>query len=105
MENVMAQVTGWATGVSENLSFDSVVRMLNLGKLVTTTSVESPKDSRIPGTHAYTILDYNAATRKFTLFNPWGLDRSSYSLTVSPATFELTWNEIATSFYWWGYTV
>jgi hypothetical protein len=105
MENVMAQVTGWATGVSENLSFDGVVRMLNLGKLVTTTSIESPKGSRIAGTHAYAIVDYNAVTRKFTLFNPWGLDRTASSLSVKPATFELTWNEIATNFYWWGYTV
>jgi hypothetical protein len=105
MENVMAQVTGWTTAVSENLSFDGVVRILNLGKLVTTSSIERPKDSRIAGTHAYAILDYNASTGKFTVFNPWGLDRGSNSLTAFLATFELTWNEIATNFYWWGYTV
>jgi hypothetical protein len=105
MENVMAQVTGWSSAVSQTLSFDSVVRMLNLGELVTTSSIESPKDSRIAGTHAYAILDYDASTGKFTVFNPWGLDRGTSSLASFPATFELSWQEIATNFYWWGYTV
>ena len=86
------------------LSFNQVLGKLNSGKLLTLSSEDHPADDTIVGNHAYTVVGYNTATAKFTVFNPWGLDRSSDSLTDHPAFHDLTWNEIVASFDAWSYT-
>jgi Calpain family cysteine protease len=87
-----------------SLSSAQVIEKINAGKLLAVDSNENPVKSTVVGNHAYTVVGYNAATGKFTLFNPWGLDRSAGSLTAKPATLDLTWSEIVTNFRMWDYT-
>ena len=63
------------------LGCNQVIDKLNSGKLLTLSSDRSTRQSEhVLGNHAYTVVGYNAATGKFTLFNPWGLDRSADGL-------------------------
>jgi hypothetical protein len=99
----VSHLTGWSTATSEDLSFKTVVKLINSGAALTVGSRLAPPDIRVVGLHAYTLLGYNATTGRFTVFNPWGFDRTAGSLSLSPATFELTWDEMVANFSQWGH--
>jgi calpain family cysteine protease/hemolysin type calcium-binding protein len=102
----MVPLTGSDAGTSSisTMSSDQIINKLNSGKLLALSTLEAPLNNQIVGHHAYAIVGYNATTGKFSVFNPWGVDRSSDSLTLYPATLDLTFNEIVSNFNLLSYT-
>jgi hypothetical protein len=73
MSNVNAQVLGYN---STNHSFAStpkqtMISALSAGRAVT-LGTKTTVNSGLVGSHAYVVTGYNAATDRFTVFNPWG---------------------------------
>jgi hypothetical protein len=73
MSNVNAQVLGYN---STNYSFSStpkqtMISALSAGRAVT-LGTKSTVNSGFVGGHAYVVTGYNAATDRFSVFNPWG---------------------------------
>ena len=73
MSNVNAQVLGYN---STNYSFSStpkqtLVNALAAGRAVTLGTLASVNSGFVEG-HAYIVTGYNAATDRFSVFNPWG---------------------------------
>ena len=79
---------GWAkksiehiTGIdttSNNIDINNIINSYNSNHLVTlSTKSDSKKlyldpEKEFVGSHVYVMTGYNAATNKFTLYNPWG---------------------------------
>ena len=68
----IAQITGLRTAFDNSLNFNTLVNSVNSGKMVVLHSMVQPRESLIVSNHAYALIGYNAATQRFTLFNPWG---------------------------------
>lgn len=73
MSNVNAQVLGYN---STNYSFSStpkqtMISALSAGRAVT-LGTKTTVNSGFVGGHAYVVTGYNAATDRFSVFNPWG---------------------------------
>jgi hypothetical protein len=62
-------------------------------------------DSRIVPNHEYTLIDYNAGTGIFTLFNPWGINGGNMpddkGRQFKPGTVSLSKDEVINSFDFW----
>jgi hypothetical protein len=93
-----------STKLPTTLSSSQVIAKLAAGKLVTLTSNVETSNTSIPGNHVFTVTGYNATTGKFSVFNPWGYDRSAGSLAAWPAEMNLSWGEIVMNFRQWDYT-
>lgn len=96
------QITGRSMTWSlvDNAKAKTVVHAFNRGKFVTLGSYQPKTQTIVPG-HAYTLVDYNAKTRKFTLYNPWGDDGSQRKQDRNPWDGELTlsWRQVKQDFY------
>ena len=99
--DAIKQVTGRQTAWLLAPNFNDVVAAFNQGQIITFASKHSGlnNNSVVPG-HAYALVGYNASTKKFTLFNPWGVNNTS-----KPGLLTLTWSQIAANFGYWDKTI
>ena len=88
MGTVDAQVLGHnATDYSMSSSYQQdMINALTSGKAVTIGTIGSSNSSDtlsygLYGSHAYGVTGYNAQSGTFTLYNPWGFDQPTCSLT------------------------
>jgi Calpain family cysteine protease/PKD domain/Bacterial Ig-like domain (group 2) len=85
MSNVNAQVLGYNStryAVSNTANKAALLNALAAGRAVTIGTTGT--STLMVSSHAYSITDYDAATDKFSIFNPWG--------TQHPAP--LTWAQL-----------
>ena len=90
---VLSQITGRGSEgnrhVSSGASFwgkddiGYIINAFNANKPVAFGTSGDVNDSRIISKHAYTLVDYNAETGLFTLFNPWGINTSNGLISLS----------------------
>jgi hypothetical protein len=90
----LGHVTGQATAAfmstSSVSSFTTFVNAWNAGKSVGFASKQStPAGSGVVASHAYAVIGYNSSNQTITLYNPWG---------PNYATLTLTWTQIQASF-------
>ena len=71
---VLAQVTG--KSVEQSLDLEDVAGVAKAFKkhAITLTSDEDPAAPYVLGGRTYALVEYNAKTQQFVLFNPWGID-------------------------------
>jgi hypothetical protein len=100
VSEALRHVTGLQTTWSYLNSETNLVRAVTLGKLVGLASMSAPPTTGVVGGHAYAIVGYNTTTRRFTLFNPWGIGN-----TGAPGLLTLTWSQIVANFAYWDSTV
>jgi hypothetical protein len=89
----LGHITGKATTpftlTANPAAFNAFVTAFNQGKLIGFASKSAPASSSVVGGHAYTVIGYNAANQTITLYNPWG---------PNYATLTLTWAQIQANF-------
>jgi Ca2+-binding RTX toxin-like protein len=98
------QITGKSandTGVTKYLglsdSQDDFAAAYNQGKAMVLSSKDDGTNSFIVHNHAYMVIGYDAATKRYELYNPWGYDTGS----DHPATVWETWANIRHDFDTW----
>ncbi len=91
IRHAFAHVTGHS-GSDYSLSESGIINAQNAGKAIVLASKETVVNSDISDNHAYSLVSYDATTKKFRLFNPHNTTSSK------PAFLELTWNEIKQNF-------
>ncbi|HVT27789.1 MAG TPA: C2 family cysteine protease, partial [Lacipirellulaceae bacterium] len=96
----LGQITGHNTAAfamtSGASSFTTFVNAYNQGKSIGFASFTTPASSQVVGSHAYSVVGYNAANQTITLFNPWGVQ---YGLVT------MTWGQIQQNFMYFDRTV
>ncbi len=91
MGTTYAQILGYNASnysVSSGSAKSTLISQLNNGKAVSIGS--KPNATALVVGHAYTVSGYDAATDRFTLFNPWGSNQPG----------PLTWSQIQANCDW-----
>jgi hypothetical protein len=96
----LGHVTGSSTvafaSVTSGTSFSTLVTAFNNGKLIGFASKSSPAaGSGVVGSHAYAMVGYNTSNQSVTLYNPWGPEYG---------TITLTWSQVGASFWYFDRT-
>jgi hypothetical protein len=73
----------------EQVAIDALAAK-NAVTINTLDSLPNPGPYGLSGKHAYAIIGYDAATDKFTLYNPWGKDHPS----------QVTWSQLEATCGW-----
>ncbi len=97
----MQQLTGLSASIANTLTQNAFTNAVTGGYLVTLLSQGSAGGSLntvggntyVPN-HEYAVLGYNASTKKFDLFNPWGQNTSGKATTEM----SVTWSAISKEF-------
>jgi hypothetical protein len=100
VSEALRQVTGAATTWSYLNSEPNLTWAVTTGKMVALASKSAPVTPGVVGNHAYAIVGYNTTTRRYTLFNPWGVGNSG-----APGLLTFTWSQIVANFDYWDSTV
>jgi hypothetical protein len=84
----ISQISGVTAGWKWNTSATAANLIANIsaGKYTVLSSNQTSPGNGVIASHGYALIGYNAATGKFTLYNPWG------------STISLTWGQIQQSF-------
>lgn len=101
LSDAFAHITGEKSALGRRLNFNTVIDAFSSGEVVGFGSKSSGIESNIVTSHAYALVDYNTATQKFTLLNPWSTDNTA----LKSRTLELSWNEISNNFSYWDSTI
>mgnify|MGYP000954787004 CR=1 FL=1 len=75
-------------------SFQSFLAAANAGRYLGFSTKTNPPNPLLVSNHSYAFLSYDRATRRVTLFNPWGLKNG----TANPGLVRLTWAQIRANF-------
>ncbi len=73
--------------------FNTAVSDWNAGELMGFASKSSGTSLGVVAGHAYAVVGYNATTKQFTLFNPWGINNG-----FAPGLLTLSWSQIQSNF-------
>jgi hypothetical protein len=88
--HITGQSTIAFTSPTSTAGFTTFVNAWTAGKSIGFASKQSPASgSGVVGSHAYSVIGYNSSNQTITLYNPWG---------PNYATLTLTWSEIQASF-------
>ncbi|MEM6754869.1 MAG: C2 family cysteine protease, partial [Cyanobacteria bacterium P01_C01_bin.38] len=101
LKDAFEHITGEKAALGRYLSFNRVIDAFNSGEIIGFGSKSSEIASNIVTSHAYALIDYNAATEKFTLLNPWSTNNNA----LKSRTLELSWEEIKSNFSYWDSTI
>lgn len=86
-------ITGQSTiafaSTSSAANFTTFVNAWNAGKIIGFASKSAPASNTVVGGHAYAVIGYNSSNQTITLYNPWG---PNYD------TVTMTWAQIGGSF-------
>lgn len=89
----LGHITGQATAAFMSTTsvsgFTTFVNAWTAGKSIGFASKTSPASGSVVGSHAYAVIGYNSSNQTITLYNPWG---------PNYATVTMTWTEIQGSF-------
>lgn len=96
ISDAFSHITGQTVSMSNVLNLDSLSSAINAGKLIGFGSKSSQVAPDIVPSHAYALVNYDAVTQIFTLFNPWGMESSS-----KPSILQLNWSQILSNFSYW----
>ncbi len=102
---VYAHLTGKSAtyaSLSSSSTATGMINALSTGKAVTLTSKDPTPDTTITSNHEYMVLDYDATTKLFRVFNPHGIinnDKPGGGFQ-SPFVF-LSWSDITHNFLGW----
>ena len=95
MSDVVLQVTGHSSSVNNlGSTGTTLAAAFTSGHMVELGSINSPTDTSVVGDHCYAVVGYNATTKEFTLFNPWGINNGSNM----PGLITLSWAQIEANF-------
>ena len=112
--NALSLITGRSSEGNRHVSSGTWIwRKDDIGYIINAFNTNKPvvfggsndDDSRIVPKHEYTLVDYNAATGMFTLFNPWGVNGGKKDGQFKPGTVSLSKDEVINSFNLWYTTV
>ena len=101
LSDAFAHITGEKAALGRILNFERVINTFKSGEVVGFGSKSTGIESNIVAAHAYALVDYNDATQKFTLLNPWSTDNNA----LKSRTLELSWDEITNNFSYWDSTI
>lgn len=93
----LAHVSGRVAAGGQALSFDAIVSSFTSGKMIGFASKSSGIASNIVASHAYSLVGYNASTKLFLVYNPWGNNNGTPKL----GTLNLTWAQLVANFSYW----
>lgn len=96
ISDAFSHITGQKVSMSNVLSLESLTNAISIGKSIGFGSKSSGVAPDIVASHAYALVNYDASTQTFTLFNPWGIESSS-----KPSILQLNWNQILANFSYW----
>lgn len=96
ISDAFSHITGQKVSMSNVLSLDTLTNAISTGKSIGFGSKSSGVAPDIVASHAYALVNYDASTQTFTLFNPWGRESSS-----KPTILQLNWNQINANFSYW----
>ncbi|MCU0916486.1 MAG: choice-of-anchor D domain-containing protein [Planctomycetes bacterium] len=88
-------VTGRAAALTNTLDYTQMVNAWNEGQVIVIDCMNTPPDSRFVFPHSYALVGYDAATDRFTAYNPWG---GAGGLITN-----LSWDDIHANFDRWGH--
>jgi hypothetical protein len=95
-------ITGVNTGYYNFFDFNSMVGYFQSGNWMSVSSKVTGVASSIVPNHSYLVVDYNAATKQFTLFNPWGVDGAKDEKGVfKPGTLKVNYSQLIANFDGW----
>ena len=103
ISDALEHITGMNASLGNSLDFNAVVNAFNSGESIGFCSRNTTASNVVPN-HAYVLVDYNASTQMFTLFNPWGVDGGYDQVGFKPGTIQLNWSQIQASFISWDHT-
>ncbi len=110
--NTIKQITGLTAydrslpGVSFfgiSLEKNVLINAINAGDIIGINSKTSGVATDVVDNHVYTAVGYDAATQRFTLFNPWGTGGGYEGSTYKPGYLYLTWDQLTANFDSWDY--
>jgi Calpain family cysteine protease len=87
--HITGQTTIAFASTASAANFTTFVNAWNAGKLIGFASKSTPASSSVVGGHAYAVIGYNSSNQTITLYNPWG---------PNYATVTMTWAQIGGSF-------
>jgi hypothetical protein len=87
--HISGQSTIAFASTSSASNFTTFVNAWNAGKLIGFASKPTPASSSVVGSHAYAVIGYSSSNQTITLYNPWG---------PNYATVTMTWAQIGGSF-------
>ncbi|RUT03236.1 hypothetical protein DSM106972_055440 [Dulcicalothrix desertica PCC 7102] len=96
ISDAFSHITGQTVSMSNVLSLESLTDAISIGKSIGFGSKSSGVAPDIVPLHAYALVNYDASTQTFTLFNPWGIELSS-----KPSILQLNWNQLLANFSYW----
>lgn len=95
-------ITGVNTGYYNFFDLNSMVGYFQSGNWMSVSSKVTGVASTIVPNHSYLVVDYNAATKQFTLFNPWGVDGAKDEKGVfKPGTLKVNYSQLIANFDGW----
>lgn len=97
--NVMEQITGRKAEYQDlkSVKEKQVIKVFNSDRPVVCGTKDPSGSSHIVPDHAYALVDYDADTKRFQLFNPWGFHTGH----LEPGLIWLTWTEITAHYDYW----
>lgn len=98
MQNVLGKNVAPLEEIASS-SFKGLRRSFRQHRPVVLTTLEDPVSDHIVSDHVYAMVGYDAATRTFELFNPWGIINNN---SDKPGFNSLTFDEIVQNFGYWG---
>jgi hypothetical protein len=81
MHHVMGQSTNAFVATKKTGSFTAFVAAYNAGEAIAFATKPKPPNKSIVGGHAYAVISYNASSQTIRLYNPWGPNYGTITLS------------------------
>ena len=89
---------GTQSALTSNIA---VINAWNANGLVVFNTMQSPTDPKVVENHSYVLLNYNAGTGIFTIFNPWGINGGNDGGTFKPGILQFNWVQLVQNMSSW----
>jgi hypothetical protein len=99
--NALRHITGRTSSDRWSFSFNDMLTAHTQGQVMTLGSKQFTNQvaANIVPNHQYVVIDYQAVTQRFQVFNPWGIGNTAIlGGQAKPGLLELSFDEIAASF-------
>jgi hypothetical protein len=99
----MGDITGLNTTSDYLTTSDAstIINACNANQMVYFSSKETPTNTNVVPTHGYILTAYDAISKTFTLYNPWGQAGGYYDGYFKPGYLYLSIGELANNFRSW----
>jgi hypothetical protein len=99
--NAFKQIVGKSASDQTFTSSISLVNAATAGRAITLLSKTSGVANNIVPNHAYMLIGYNAQTKRFLLYNPWGTTNTLSDGHDRPTILNLTFAQLQNNFTNW----